>query len=138
MASLVKIDNEKAYGTLSWTAILAILAKMKFPNTWISWIKTCLRSTSFSFLINGTPTSWISSSRGVWQGEPISSYLFILFAQNLSSIQNCGLRHDIVPGFNRNLRYNFNHLMYTNDLILITQATRRATHNIKLYLSIFW
>lgn len=59
---LVKIDIEKTYDTLSWTAILATLAKMDFSNTWISWIKTCLNSISFSFIINDFSAPWISSS----------------------------------------------------------------------------
>lgn len=75
---LVKIDIEKTYDTLSWTAILATLAKMDFSNTWISWIKTCLNSISFSFIINDFSVPWISSSHGVLQGDPVSSYLFIL------------------------------------------------------------
>lgn len=30
---IVKIDIEKAYDMLSWSAILATLSKMNFPNT---------------------------------------------------------------------------------------------------------
>lgn len=46
---LIKLDIEKAYDTLSWSAILVALTKMDFPNTWISWISTCLNSSSFFF-----------------------------------------------------------------------------------------
>lgn len=53
---LIKIDVEKAYDTLSWSAILTVLIEMKFSTTWISWISICLTSTSFSLLINGTPS----------------------------------------------------------------------------------
>lgn len=75
---LVKIDIDKTYDTLSWVVILATITKMNFPNIWISWIKICLNTASFSSLINGQPTSWISSSRGIRQCDPISSYPFIL------------------------------------------------------------
>lgn len=75
---IIKVDIEKAHETISWSAIIAILAIMNFPTHWISLIKTFLTSTSFSFLINGHPSRWISSSKGVRQGNPISSYLFIL------------------------------------------------------------
>lgn len=77
---LAKIDIEKAYNMLSWSAIPATLTKMNFPNKWISWINTCFRSSYFSLLINGSPSAWISSSCGVRQGDPISSYLFILIS----------------------------------------------------------
>lgn len=43
----------------------------------------------------------------------------------------------MIPGFNPNLRYNFNHLMYVNDLILVSRASRITARNINLCLSIY-
>lgn len=76
----------------------------------------------------------IKSSRGVYQEDPISSYLFIRIYQNLTAILNLTGK---IPGFNNQLKYNFNHLMYTDDLILISQASRKTTRYIKLYLAIY-
>lgn len=134
---LVKIDVEKAYNTLSWSAILATLTKMNFPNIWISGIRTCISSTSFSFLISGQSIPWIKSFRGVRQGDPILSYLFILVSQNLTSMLNFALRQGMITGYNNNLSYKFNHLMYVDDLILISQASRLIARNIKLCLHIY-
>lgn len=134
---LAKIDIERAYDTLSWTAIPATLTKMKFPPLWILWIKAFLTYVSFSFLINGQPFSWISFSRGVRQGDPISPYLFILASQNLTTLLNFSLKNQMFPGFNSDLHYNFNHLMYADDLIIILHATRSAARFIKLCLSIY-
>lgn len=111
---LVKIDIEKVYDTLTWPAILSTLTKMIFPSQWISWIEVCLSSVSYSLLINGQPTSWISSSRGVRQGNPISPYLFILVSQNFTALLNFALKNHMIPGFNSNLRQDFNHLMYAD------------------------
>lgn len=88
---IVKVGIEEAYDTVSWEVILAILAKMGFPTVWIAWVKACLSSASFALLINGMPTRFIKSSRGIRQEDPISSYLFILVAQNLTSILNTAL-----------------------------------------------
>lgn len=62
---LIKVNIEKAYGTLHWDVILANLAKMQFPSIWISYIKTYLSAISFSLIINGTPTYWFQPTRGV-------------------------------------------------------------------------
>lgn len=113
---LVKIDIEKTYDTISQNAILATLIKMNFPDKWISQIKTYISSTSLSILVNGIPYPWIKPSRGIRQGDTISSYLFILISQNLSSMLNFALRQNMIPGFNQNLNHNFNHLMYADDL----------------------
>lgn len=53
---ITKIDIEKAFDIVDWKAIIAILQRMEFPKAWISWVKSCLSSASFSFLINGSPS----------------------------------------------------------------------------------
>lgn len=110
---------------------------MNFPDLWISWIRTCLNFSSFSIIVNGTPSPWFSFSRGVRQGDPISSYLFILISQNLTSMLNFVFRSNMIPAFDCNLRSNFSHLMFADDLVLVSYASRCATHNIKILLSIY-
>lgn len=48
-----------------------------------------------------------------------------------------GLQCNKIPAFNHHLRHNFNHLMYADDLILITQATRTVSRTINSCLSIY-
>ncbi|XP_039118053.1 uncharacterized protein LOC120253920 [Dioscorea cayenensis subsp. rotundata] len=134
---ICKIDIEKAFDNVEWPAIIATLQRMLFPENWITWISSYLNSASFSFLVNGHPTSWILSSRGVRQGDPISPLLFILVSQNLSAILNRALQLDMIHGFNQNLSKNFNHLLFADDLILITKATRRNARNCLLCLNVY-
>lgn len=49
---------------------------------------------------------------------------------------NFGIHNAMIPSFYSNLCHNFNHLMYADDLILITRASRLANRNLKLCLSI--
>lgn len=88
-------------------------------------------------MINKQPTSWVKSSRGLHQGDPLSSYLFIIVAQNLTTLLNFVMRIHMIPSFNHALRNNFNHLMYADNLILITQATRKSARNINLCFNIY-
>lgn len=110
---------------------------MGFPSVWVSWIKACLHSTLFSIIINGQHTSWFSPSKGVRQGDPISPYLFILVSQNLSAILNHARYLNMIFGFYKDLVYNFNRLMYADDLILVTNSSRKTSCYIKLCLSIY-
>lgn len=56
-------------------------------------------------------------------------FFFLLITQNLSVILKKALAIDLVQGFNNNLHKNFNHLMFTDDLILITNASRKIARN---------
>lgn len=110
---------------------------MNFPSVWISWIRTCISSSSFSFLINVQHSSWIHSTCGFRQGDPISSYLFILVSQILTTKLNYALNRNYIPSFDSTLNINFNHLMYADDLILISHASRCVARNFNLCLSMY-
>lgn len=58
---------------------------MGFAHAWVNLIMMCVKTANFAILINGSPISRIYPSRGIWQGYPISPYLFLLCAEALST-----------------------------------------------------
>lgn len=90
----------------------------------------------FAFLINNQPINWINASTGIRQGDPLSSSLFIIASQNLTVIFNHAPFINFVHGFDSRIPRNFNHLMYTDDLILVIRAFRGVARNVNLRLSI--
>lgn len=44
---------------------------------------------------------------------------------------------NMIPGFDVRLSMNFNHLMFTDDLIIITRASRATAKNCRLCLDIY-
>lgn len=134
---LIKIDIAKAYDMIKWKAVLATLHIMQFPQVWIDRIMAYISSPSFSFLINGKPSDWISGSRGLRQRDPTSPYLFLIVAQNLSTVLNFALAQNWIPGFDVRLYKNFNYLMFADDLILITRVSCKVARACKLGISIY-
>ena len=85
---IFKIDLEKAYNHVEWSFVDCMLQRFGFGERWRSWIKECISTTSFSVLVNGIPARLFKASRGLWQGDPLSPFLFTLVAEALGGLVN--------------------------------------------------
>jgi hypothetical protein len=81
---LCKLDMEKAYDRVDWNFLLYLLKICEFGERWCSWIKRCISSVRFLVLINGSPSGFFGSSRGVRQGDLLSPFLFVLVMKAFS------------------------------------------------------
>lgn len=79
----MKLDMEKAYDRLEWKFIDQVMRKFGYNEKWVRWIMYSISTVSFSILINGVLEGHIYSTRGIRQGDPISSFIFILCAEVL-------------------------------------------------------
>ena len=42
------------------------------------WIEACISNSTFAVLVHGESSNWFKSTKGLWQGDPLSPYLLII------------------------------------------------------------
>ena len=82
----IKLDISKAYDQVEWEFLWNIMLKMGFSAIWVDLAMQGVSSSSYSVLINGEPHDFISPSRGIKQGDPLSPYMFLFCVDNLSTL----------------------------------------------------
>ena len=85
-SALFKVDIAKAFDSVNWSFLLAILRHMGFPRRWINWISLLLSTTSTKIILNGQPGKRIIHVRGLRQGVPLSPLLFVLAMEPLNAL----------------------------------------------------
>jgi hypothetical protein len=88
-----------------------------------NWIMSCVVSTSFAVLINGEATDFFKSGRGLRQGCPLSPLLFILVMEGLSLLLKESQREGKLAGINVSRTIKILHILFVDDVIIMTNAT---------------
>ncbi|XP_027337220.1 uncharacterized protein LOC113850897 [Abrus precatorius] len=81
-----KVDFEKAYDSVNWGFLDYMLGRFGFYEKWRSWIRGCLHSSKVSILVNGSPSLEFPMGKGLHQGDPLASILFILMVEGFGAL----------------------------------------------------
>lgn len=75
---LLAIDFEKAFDSVSQSFLQKTLLSFGFGPSFRKWVEIMYTNTLSCVMNNGNSTGYFKVERGVRQGDPLSSYLFIL------------------------------------------------------------
>lgn len=88
----------KVYDRVECSSLEHFMLKMGFSSEWIRRIMACLSSIFFSFKINGSITGCVLPTRRLRQCNPISPYLFLLWADGFSMLLKKATRDNVIHG----------------------------------------
>lgn len=61
----IKVDFEKAYDRVSWGFLRKIMMRLGANQLWCEWIDQCIFNAKIAILVNGVPSKWIKTKRGL-------------------------------------------------------------------------
>ncbi|XP_074287668.1 uncharacterized protein LOC141612819 [Silene latifolia] len=134
----IKIDLEKAYDRLRWDFIEHTLTDMNLPILFINTIMECVSTTSMQILWNGETTEKFIPTRGVRQGDPLSSYLFVMCLEKLQQAIDERVRYtDWLPIPICKGGPKISNLFFADDMVLFAEARADQAMVIKYVLDNF-
>lgn len=120
----LKLDMSKVYDRVEWAFVKKVMYHLGLEGRMVRIIMSCLKSMSYSMLLNGQLVANIKPSRGLQQGDPLSPYLFLLCVMGLQS-----LIHQVeVDGNIQGVAIcrndpHVSHLFFTDDSVLFCCAS---------------
>ena len=100
------------------------MQKLGFDPRWVNLAMETVTTASYSVFINGEPKGWITQSRGIRQGDPLSPYLFLLCAEGLTALPNKVVENWVVNGImSCQNGVCISHLIFADDSLLFFKDT---------------
>lgn len=117
-AILLKLDLIKAYDKIDWNFLRLLLLQIGLDQELVCWIMACVTNVQFSVLVNGAPSSFFHSSRGLRQGCPLSPLLFILVMDSLSRLIASYKNQNLISGIKVSPHQIISHVLFVDDVLL--------------------
>ncbi|KAJ9557995.1 hypothetical protein OSB04_012609 [Centaurea solstitialis] len=136
---IFKVDFEKAYDSVEWSFLLDCLRKMGFGEKWVNWIEACLKSSTLSVLVNGSPTKEFPMKRGLRQGDPLAPFLFLIVAECLNILMRNAGEKGLIEGIQIGREgCSISHLQYADDVIMFGSWSVANFKNVLKVLECFY
>jgi hypothetical protein len=119
----LKLDMSKAYDRVEWDFIEAMLVKLGFNWIFTDLLMKCVRSVKYKIKVNKEFTTETIPERGLWQGDPLSPYLFLICAEGLSALLHQAETNELIQGIKVcRSAPSVTHLLFADDSLILMKA----------------
>lgn len=129
LPGIVSLTLKKAYDFVNWNFLLKVLRDMGFGTKWINCITFCIRTVTFSVLINGSPQGFFAYERRLWQGDPLTPFLFLIAMEGLGQMFREAKRNGWFSGFkasnSEESHFTITHLLYADESLVFCDLMLR-------------
>ncbi|XP_075636519.1 uncharacterized protein LOC142608713 [Castanea sativa] len=124
LVTWLNIDMSKAYDRVDWNFLEQLMRKLGFPEKWIHLIMGCVKTVTYTVLVNGEPRGTIQPTRGIRQGDPLSPFLFLLCTEGLNRLIKRAECNGDIHGYSLCRRGpKLTHLLFADDSLLFYRST---------------
>ena len=95
----LKLDMSKTYDRIEWVYLERLMSRMGFCDLWINLSMICVKTATYSILVNGEPQGLIQPTRGIRQGDLLSPFLFLLCTKGLHGLITKAAANGDIRGF---------------------------------------
>lgn len=117
--AVCSLDAAKAFDSVEWPFLWAVLDKFGFGPAFISWIRLFYTSPKARLMVNGQYSSSFVLGRGTRQGCPMSPLLFALAVEPLAAAIR---QNNTIKGFSRGSLED-KIALYADDMLLFLEDT---------------
>ena len=122
----IKLDMSKTYDRVEWGYLENVMRKMGFGERWIGFIMVCVKTVTYSIMLNGEPQGLIHPTRGIRQRDPLSPFLFLLCTEGLHGLIQHAASEGEIRGFSLCWRGPaLTHLLFADDSLLFCRERKK-------------
>lgn len=122
----LKLDMSKAYDRVEWGFLKEMLTKLGFSLRLVTLFMACVTSARYKISHTGSEFDLFVSERGIRQGDPLSSYLFLICTEGFTTLIRDYERRKLIKGMQVARGAPFvSHMFFANDSYIYCRAEGR-------------
>nr|XP_028946848.1 uncharacterized protein LOC114820401 [Malus domestica] len=126
-----KLQVRTDFRRVEWDFLDAVMEKMRFSVMWRKLIMGYVTSVNFVVILNRQPGNKFAPSRGLRQGDPLSSYLFLLVVEVLSRMIQRAIENRLLEEVKMSASGPvIFHIFFANDTLTFLKADKKNCRNL--------